>query len=376
MFAKFKSKKSPQTKRIAFVDIDDTIIKNGKLNQEVVEKLKDGNYDQIILFSQRSRQVQVENLKHRYFYVQNSNSNELITTSQVVDALTNELKPKKPIKVSSSADTAFGKPMEYYKSKLKSFEDKLFKAFSNQKELGMEAPDISAFKKEIEEDEEAIKKRFGEHPLTKEEQYKSLAESLGPDVEIDFFDDSYANLKGVYNDPTIEKKPNLYSVYKGKVESWGESHYKEIKEIGQLLTDINTLRKSLQKIERSLDAPEDKRTMAHQALMKIKQFDEDYSKSKRFWDTPSDELVSVKQIIKSRGLESDLESLHETVKLSESCHLRGRSNRASPQDFEKFKQTQVGLRQLVTDLRSDAISPPAPPDSQTSEDETSKQQLH
>ncbi|HHF7374667.1 hypothetical protein [Legionella bozemanae] len=101
-------------KKVALVDIDGCLLIKGELNLNLVKRLREGGYDEIILFTQRSKFVQSLNLPML-------TDDTLKSTADAVASLSAALEGK-PIKVSTSVDSMFGEQFAYF-DQLKSFEE-------------------------------------------------------------------------------------------------------------------------------------------------------------------------------------------------------------------------------------------------------------
>ncbi len=219
-----------QNPKIAFVDIDGTLIKHdGSINLELIEILK--GYDEVVLFTQRSKYIQAANIVAQLTNLAPKESvPEFLTTGQVISAL--HAHGIRQVKVSTSVDAQFGSPTEYYKSELASFEEKAFKAG-----LAIKAnpEDRSALNEvnelagdEVKKMREALKGVLGPekvegrpdnfYPRDKIQQYRILRDhysKIYPGMmEVSIFDDRVENLKEILDSDIIpqEQKPTVYLV--------------------------------------------------------------------------------------------------------------------------------------------------------------------
>lgn len=110
---------------VAMEDIDGCLVieKNGEkiLNPALIAHLQQGDYQQIILFTQRSKFMRYEDcFKHDPLDPEKSPPTALSTTPEIVDALTRSLRAAlgknvdKIIQVSTSVDAVFGQALAYY----------------------------------------------------------------------------------------------------------------------------------------------------------------------------------------------------------------------------------------------------------------------
>lgn len=221
---------------VALVDIDGCLVVNGKLNPAVVKQLREGGYDEIILFTQRSKFLQIGQISRAYLLGVPPEAGVIVTTPDAVAALEQEL--GKTIRVSTSVDQFFGGATEYYGAKdgLAEFESDI-KAESSSK--GMDAQ-LSPFNLQATIEAEFIREKLrsdpnlGEnlqldadtrdtaalYPKGKVKQYQHLLEGLPTilsvenlnDTTIDFFDDRAGNLNEVFYDKHVIKPPNRLMV--------------------------------------------------------------------------------------------------------------------------------------------------------------------
>lgn len=199
------------TKKVALVDIDGCLIINGQLNMTLVNKLK--QYDEIILFTQRSILMQYKNMQP-YVTGLLETEDKLLTTFQVVEALQKEL--KKPVRVSSSLDQVFGFPLEYYEKKIKPYEEAYLNDDPNANAMMMREIDA------VWEKSHPGEKRGPEispgtfYPEGKINQYvlvhaylKSQQKFAKTPFTVDYFDDSRENLAEILGDQHQEEtKPS------------------------------------------------------------------------------------------------------------------------------------------------------------------------
>ncbi|QRN03882.1 hypothetical protein GH742_08350 [Legionella sp. MW5194] len=195
------------TKKVAFVDIDGCILHGNRLNQALVEQLRE--YDEVILFTQRSVYLQMAQIPHKY-QLSGVEEGDLVNTPDVVDELGKVL--GKRIRVSTSIDPYYknGKPMQYFDDVLKGFEDELKKAAGSVKQgekFKLPAPLVEQYNEEITlvwdgvEKTDSIKKEdpASFYPQGKVDQFNHLSQALPDllethDFEITYFDDSLHNL--------------------------------------------------------------------------------------------------------------------------------------------------------------------------------------
>ncbi len=299
-------------KEIALVDIDGCILQDGKLNEDLLKKLIQGNYDQIILFTQRSKFLQVTNLKHHQ-------DSHLKTTEDVATELSRRL--DKEVKVSTSVDTMFGAQFDYF-DKLKSFERKFLKFMNaNEKLIEHESHEIAirriknrkdltendsakliaqeqmqlvpeeelqklkAFKNEIDQEIAAEKQTIWDYttknpsyrtndpdsyPKSKVLQFKDLCDELtkeGDEIKVDYYDDSYANLDEIEPDNI---PLNRYMVQKGKM-----TKYEDVKEnMRQIRNDIDILIHQYERLVKKFEPHLDLTKLYNITEKQIKQMDE------------------------------------------------------------------------------------------------------
>ncbi|QBR84335.1 hypothetical protein E3983_08150 [Legionella israelensis] len=103
--------------KILILDIDNCLKIDGQLNPAIIEHIQKENYDEIILFTQRSRIVQRPAISRAY----HDETDYFPTTSSIVDEL-HQLTGKE-IKVSTSMDHLYGKPTSYFSEYLNEFEN-------------------------------------------------------------------------------------------------------------------------------------------------------------------------------------------------------------------------------------------------------------
>ncbi|QMT61533.1 hypothetical protein [Legionella sp. PC997] len=277
-------------KKVALVDIDGCLIIEGKLNADLVERLRQGGYDEIILFTQRSKFVQSLSLPRQL------SEDEIKTTNDAVSHLSEAL--GKPVKVSTSVDFMFDGPFTYFEQ-LKTTEELILNNTSNLaklrshqadkrkiEELGGEAEsarnklkeievirrrlltdnelaEIEELKKQLENEISEEKKVVAEYqstheeykttdvdgyPVNKEQQLINLRETLtqdGSELEEDYFDDNYLNLQELEG---LEKKPNRFVVSKGRIMSFEEVELK----LSKINDEIATIRSQFELFIREL----------------------------------------------------------------------------------------------------------------------------
>ncbi|WP_454782181.1 hypothetical protein [Legionella sp. WA2022007384] len=260
-----ESLEARKKKKVALVDIDGCLLINGKLNLDLVKLLREGDYDEIILFTQRSKFVQSLNIPNQIMA-----GNELKTTEDAVTHLSEAL--GRPVKVSTSVDFMLVKPLAYF-DELKPVEDLILENARNMaklrshqanlqqiEQLGRELAtaqksEVSKLKQEIsvikqrllsEKELEEIERKKATleqeikkeklaivdyqkkhpeykttdpegYPVNKEHQLRDLRKELtqdGVEVEEDYFDDNYLNLQEF---DELDDKPNRFVVSKGKI---------------------------------------------------------------------------------------------------------------------------------------------------------------
>ena len=74
--------------RIALVDIDGCAVIKGEINPGMVDKLKSGQYDRILLFTQRNTFLQDAQISHAYGLAESlPDEDTIITTVDAVEQL-------------------------------------------------------------------------------------------------------------------------------------------------------------------------------------------------------------------------------------------------------------------------------------------------
>ncbi|MBX3708461.1 MAG: hypothetical protein KIT56_07620 [Gammaproteobacteria bacterium] len=179
-------------KRVALVDIDGTLVVNGKLNEELIEKLK-FEYDSVVLFTQRNRYLKAINLVADLDAAADKSSD---SSPVLIGNIVDELKARgisarvsiTPLKDSSPSES----PYDYYEKKYKLFEDVVIKprmdtkwSENTQLWLGSLDDDIRREKSKIQQG--------------KVEHYRDLttwiqARNPGRDIEFSVFEDSIENI--------------------------------------------------------------------------------------------------------------------------------------------------------------------------------------
>ncbi|MDX1838293.1 hypothetical protein DIZ81_10235 [Legionella taurinensis] len=225
------------TKKVAFVDIDGCILHGNRLNQALVEQLRE--YDEVILFTQRSVYLQMAQIPLKY-QLSGVEEGDLVNTPDVVDELGKVL--GKRIRVSTSIDPYYknGKPMQYFDDVLKGFEDELKKAAGSVKqgeEFKLPAPLVEQYNEEITlvwdgvEKTDSMKKEnpASFYPQGKVAQFDHLRRELfgmleTDDLEITYFDDSLHNLYEVAQETKDNKNPPqcmvVQEAYIGTLNQW------------------------------------------------------------------------------------------------------------------------------------------------------------
>lgn len=236
-------------KRVALVDIDGCMDQSGKLNEELIKKLSSGNYDEIVLFTQRCKHVQAANFKY-------SELDPKMITADVVQQVSEAL--KKPVRLSTSIDEKMGKPFGYL-NELNNFETLCMYNFqlsmklaehnnavkqitSLEKEMQALPPkqkkernklqqkidnlqpyllsekelqEIKDIQEQVDKAEQAEMKIVGEkYPKDKVSQYKTVQAQFRIDTEFDFYDDKFDNLNEITDSNEIERKPTCFLVAK------------------------------------------------------------------------------------------------------------------------------------------------------------------
>ncbi|VEG89946.1 hypothetical protein [Legionella spiritensis] len=212
--------------KIALVDIDGCLVQNRTLNSALVEKLK--QYDDVVLFTQRSKFLQIGQISRAYALSDVPvTADSIITTHDAVEKLSNAL--GKRVKVSTSVDPYFADTARqgYYVDELSDFERRLKTNLEDNKLR----PDflekmqnfLQPFNEEVEEEADALRKKLEKderdapdtfYPQGKVEQYKYLLECLpdDEDIEIDYFDDSPSNLDEITQEKALSIRPNCLLV--------------------------------------------------------------------------------------------------------------------------------------------------------------------
>ncbi|CAM2903469.1 substrate of the Dot/Icm secretion system [Legionella steigerwaltii] len=252
-------------KKVALVDVDGCLLQNGELNQDLVKRLQEGNYDEIVLFTQRSKLVQSMSLPKKIMA-----EDRLKSTADAVSALSEAL--NRPIKVSTSVDTMLGGQLAYF-DQLASFEERFLQLKLAEDKGPLSAEDKKLkedLEKEIEQEKAAILKYKEEHPkykssdkdfypVDKLRQLKHLRKELtkdGSELEEDYFDDAYPNLENLKK---LEQKPNRFLVLPGQIVPFDEVQEKLSQrnaEIEQLKTEYEELIQHKLKIDLSQMQPE------------------------------------------------------------------------------------------------------------------------
>ncbi len=220
--------------RVALVDIDGCLIQDGRLNHQLVQKLKEGNYDKIILFTQRSIFLQVGQIPRQHLL--SESADEISTTPEAVQALSEAL--GRNIQVSTSVDHLTSGALNYYEETLKPFETELDEACIEHGDRVDFSPfnaqvkrETDSIRRRLKADEKALPEKF--MPERKDEQYQYLVEELnrqarGEKLEVDFFDDRAPNLVEVHS---LERedivKPRCFVVRKQHCLELTESDIRE-----------------------------------------------------------------------------------------------------------------------------------------------------
>lgn len=278
--------------KIALVDIDGCLVRDGELNMALVERLKSEGYDQIALFTQRSKFMLYEKLSHGI-----PSNTTLYYTPDIVEALE---KHGLSVKVSTSVDHYVGEPLQYY-DELAKFERQYQQFLVGYDSTGnltdAQASQLSDLYKQIlielqhvaqaitEQDIQALaertaateggssiawKKEFTEllstiattsvqdlandtdgleglirqwqrfHPHTKVAQ-KQAFDATFPKVRIDYFDDSVANITEIH-EANPDHAPTSFVVHGSfimPIEIYQAKGFKDEKALGEALA-LNT----------------------------------------------------------------------------------------------------------------------------------------
>jgi hypothetical protein len=206
------------TKRVALVDIDGCLVQNGKLNMALVKKLQE--YDEIILFTQRSKYIQT--MQASIWRADPINPKDILITPDAVEQLSKAL--SKPVKVSTSVDRFFGSPLKYYDRQLKDFEIQLKDRLIEHGEM----LSLDGFERQYRESEVPIIRKLAHaaagadpstfYPRGKVEQYVSLTGQLPAildtreEITVDFFDDHPENLQEIMDHEHLPIEPTCYVV--------------------------------------------------------------------------------------------------------------------------------------------------------------------
>ncbi|KTC68288.1 hypothetical protein Lbir_2890 [Legionella birminghamensis] len=212
-------------KKVALVDIDGCLVQDGKLNLALVEKLK--QYDEVILFTQRSKFIQKKNANN-WLMLDLHKGNNILITPDAADQLSALL--GKNVKVSTSVDRFFGKPLAYYESELKPFEQNLKAALRGE----VDEIDFSPIQAEVDKESPVLREllRQGDdvsagsfYPKDKVDQYVTLTGALpalldtDEEIVIDFFDDHPENLQEIIDHKHLPIKPNCFIVAKQHIST-------------------------------------------------------------------------------------------------------------------------------------------------------------
>ena len=208
-------KKEKAIKKVALVDIDNCLLQNGALNIALVERLKSDGYDEIILFTQRSKFIQEGQL----FYHVNDGHNGLVSTPDILQALSEQGLPD--VKVSTSVDQYHGQPTEYYhrdSDGLGAFESRWLAALRKQEEHVDRSSFTLEKNKEIEGVRASLRLSLDAHPNSfyprgKVDQYQHLLKEKllrdipeGQQLQVDYFDDSGSNIFEIMDDLAGENR--------------------------------------------------------------------------------------------------------------------------------------------------------------------------
>lgn len=235
------------------MDIDGCIVHNNQLNQALVEQLRE--YDEIILFTQRSIFLQCGQITRKY-QMSGVNKDELVNTPDVVKALGTAL--GKPIRVSTSIDHYYeaGQPTQYYENVLSGFEEELKLGVSKVEQgnpYTVPSPLVKQYNDEIAMVWEKVEKSASMkqqdpasfYPQGKVEQFAHLREALPAmlgtnDVAITYFDDSVDNLlevaKATAEKPTAPRCLLVRESYICPIDKW-QAKYPNPTEISKELQE-------------------------------------------------------------------------------------------------------------------------------------------
>ncbi|KTD61485.1 Dot/Icm T4SS effector [Legionella santicrucis] len=212
--------------KIALVDIDGCLVQKGQLNSNIVKRIKEENYDQVILFTQRSKYIQSLQLPSKFLL---NDEGGIITTEEAVKKLEEQLNGKK-VKVSTSVDEFFGEPCNYYEAELKKFEQDFRKEYKENGDNANKAPFVCDANEELTQIRtkkgisEVNQDPYSYFPQGKVEQYQFLINRLhqtnsSENLAVDFFDDHIDNLKEVDQSKNINIKPNCFHVTEKQIKS-------------------------------------------------------------------------------------------------------------------------------------------------------------
>lgn len=235
-------------RKIAFVDIDSCLLIGGKLNPNLVEKLRTGGYDEIVLFTQRSMYMQSgqipRTIQQAALEKELDEPNaldldtHLHTTPQVIEALENAL--ERTVKLSTSVDTYVGNQQSFgYKGTLMAYERELaakHKAYCEQYSAGDSSEEaqraLATINAEMHEklkvEQEAVKAGRQQevdesladalpnsyYPTDKVVQYEACtsALALGDEDTVDYFDDRLENIVEVCQ--KVKQAPSGFGIRK------------------------------------------------------------------------------------------------------------------------------------------------------------------
>lgn len=225
---------SKKEMKVALIDIDGCLVQNNQLNPEIIKRIKEENYDQVILFTQRAKFLQIGQISRKYILDDvKPSSQDIVTTEDAVQALQKQLGQE--VMVSTSIDQYFGEPLQYYETSLKYFEQELKQdcqkheeGFDQKKFNRYVSEELSILRQELQIND-ATMPPVEYFPQKKDEQYKVLLNHLkqmnpSANISIDFFDDRKANLAEVIQAKNIDIKPNCFIVHDQNIQSLFKVH--------------------------------------------------------------------------------------------------------------------------------------------------------
>lgn len=356
--------------KIALVDIDGCLVQDGKLNMALVERLKSEGYNQIALFTQRSKFMLYEKLSNGI-----PSDTTLYYTPDIVEALE---KHGLPVKVSTSVDHYVGEPLQYY-DELAKFERQYQQFLVGYDPTGnltdAQTSQLSDLYKQIlielqhvaqaitEQDIQALaertaategggsiawKKEFTEllstiattsvqdlandtdeleglirqwqrfHPHTKVAQKQTFDEAF-PKARIDYFDDSAANIVEIH-EANPERVPTSFVVHGSfiiPIEIYQAKGFKDEKALGEALT-LNTEEFSVADIMSYLASSEAGVRAFGQQLMVVAEAKKMVDATKKQWVDAAQFKETIRKACKAEftiGLPEDFQAYCMTQKL-------------------------------------------------------------